>query len=285
MTSDQKPTGIEHPYREAQRGTEEYLDLIREYLEPDIEHLASIGKFDKAIQGRFARLVASGRLDGDIKRQISRASRRTNHRLLRWSVPFALGAAVAALSFTVGFRTRGPSSEIDPNRTGSDLVVEHDTQAGDQAAVTGGEEESSYFLTTPGAVIALYDEKYPGDPAWFSGILSSLRAQASPDLGNEIDRWLSGEAFDTTRVRTGMALWVGAENGWIVTLDGLYESGCSGANCPNVRRAWVAILDIDNSDLVPALPSGAAWSVPADAMAPFEKYLIVRRILGTSPNG
>jgi len=285
MTSGQKPTGIEHPYREAQRGTEEYLDLIREYLEPDIEHLASIGKFDKAIQSRFAYLVASGSLDGDINRQISKASKRANHRLLRWMVPFTLGAVIAALSFTAGFRTRGPSSGIDPNRAGSDLVVEHTMQAQDQAAVTGGEEEGDYLLTTPGEVIALYDEKYPEDSAWFGGILLGLRAEASSGLELEIGRWLSGEVFDTTRVQTGMALWVMAENGWTVTLDGLYEPECLGRNCPNVRSAWVSSLDSDGSDLVPPLPSGADWGVPADAMAPFEKYLIVRRIIPTSPNG
>ena len=285
MSSDQKPTGSEVPYREAQRGTEEYLDLIGDFLEQDIKHLASTGKFDKAIQTRFAQMVASGRLDRDIAQQIAKASKRSSNRWVSWGVPFALGAIIATLCFIAGLKTRGPSLGGNPSRPEAEMAAGQATQPGGQAADTEGGQVREGLYETPDEVFALYDEKFRGDYAWFVSILLGLGTDATPTLKAEIDRWLAGEAFDSTRVQTGMALWVLAQNGSQVHLDGAYEANCLGTNCPTVRSAWTEARDLDPSGMVPNLPSADAWGVPADAMAPFEKFLIVRFILQNSPNG
>jgi hypothetical protein len=288
MTSDPEPTGTENTYREAQRGTEQYLDLIREFLEKDIEHLASAGKFDKAIEGRFTHLVGSGRLDRDIRSALSRAMRRSSSRSfgkLGWVGPFALGVVISTLSFIVALWVGDAFFGGDSSPAESGAAGEQTAEPEAQAADLQGGGEGLPLPTTPEEIIALFDEKYPEEPAWFSRILSGWRADASADLDDEIGRWLSGGAFDTTRVQTGMALWVVAENGWPVILDGVYGPNCSGTNCPTMRSLWGSALDLDSADFVPHLSAGAAWNQPADVLAPFEKFLIVQHVLETPPNG
>ena len=283
-----KATGTEGSYRAAQEETGHYLDLIREFLEADVAHLISTGKFDKAIESRFGSLVALGKLDRDIKRGLDRAKKRSGRGLFAgagWLVPFALGIVVASVPFLLASWTRESPGESLPSRLEAQVPPEDTAGTGDSIGAPDSGGEVLDLEATPGQVLALFDSKYPADTAWFGRILSGLRPDASDELEQEIGRWLAGESFDTTRVRSGMALWILAGNGWPLHIDGLYGTDCTGTNCPTMRNAWVSALDLDVSNRVPSLPLGTAWRDPAVALAPFEKFLIVQHILQSSPDG
>ena len=288
MTDDREPSGTERAYREAQEETGQYLDLIREYLEEDVAQLASTGKFDKAIEDRFASLIALGRLDRDIRHGITRAGKRGGDGIfarLGWVGPFALGIIVATIPFLLAPWGRGAPDGGSPTLGESQVAAQETTQAEVPPSDTGRGNEGLGSEVTPEQVIAVFDARFPEDSAWFGGLLSGLRDEASEELDDEIGLWLSGEPFDTVRVRSGMALWVLAGNGWPLHLDGVYGPDCTGTNCPTMRNAWVSALDLDVSDFVPYMPAGTAWSEPAEALAPFEKFLIVQHILHNPPNG
>jgi hypothetical protein len=300
MPTHREPTDTEKGYREAQRGTVQYQDLVKEYLEQDLKHLASLGQFDEAIKSRFSHLAESGRLDREIRQTLLRALRKPRNRFfsrLGWVGPFALGVALTATSAGIGFwgarALSGDDSGGGETTASERLAGEGGTQnpgpsgPGSEAEdpATGAPGSSEPSLNSAGDVLALFDEKFPADPDWFDLIVTGLRAEGTEELVANLDQWQAGEDFDTTRVRSGMALWVLAENGWPVDLDGSYGPECRGTNCPIIRSTWWSTLDLQGSSddwvgvLVPSLPADTIWREPAVALAPFEKYLIVQHLV------